>query len=202
MELQRQALDDYLNFTSFLTAEVGQEVVRELVPDYEEALRLADTVLTAMEQDDQDTVIRTTDYGKKMLLVERYLSGRQGSWRENLDGIRNICFAFASPQEISPYYNYFRSQGLETLVLDNEDLRAPGRTPARGVTSFLGSFAISGRTRSRNSSSSTGTDSCCARAAPGAVDGCRRFRPRKGRSGCPLRSATTRRRWQTCSIRR
>jgi hypothetical protein len=129
IQLQRQALDDYLDFTAFLTAEVGREVVQELVPDHEEGLWLADKVLTALEQNDEDTIVRTTDYGKKMLLAERYLSGRQGSWRDNLDGIRNICFAFASPQEISPYYNYFRPQGLEMLLLEEEGVRDAGPDP-------------------------------------------------------------------------
>jgi hypothetical protein len=129
MELQRRALDDYARFTSFLAAEVGPEVLQELVPDVEEALRLADTVLTAMEHGDQDTVVRHTDYGKKMLLVDEYLSGRAGGWRDNLTGIRNICFAFASPQALSPYYSHFRSKGLEALVLADEDVRAAGPDP-------------------------------------------------------------------------
>jgi hypothetical protein len=64
-----------------------------------------------------------------MLLVDKYLSGREGSWRENLSGIRNICFAFASPQAISPYYSHFRSQGLEALVLSDEDVRDAGPDP-------------------------------------------------------------------------
>jgi hypothetical protein len=128
-ELQRRAVDDYTRLTSFLTAEVGEEVLEELVPDHQEALRLADMVLTALEQGDQDTLVRTTDYGKKMLLADRYLSGRGGSWRENLQGVRNICFAFASPQEISPYYSYFRCKDLEMSVLGDEDLRGTGPDP-------------------------------------------------------------------------
>lgn len=128
-ELLRRAMDDYAAFVSFLTGEVGHRVLEELVPDYQEALRLADTVLTALQQDDQDTLVRTTDYGKKMLLVDEYLSSRGGTWRDNLQAIRNICFIFASPQEISPYYSYFRSEGLEMPILGDEEIRRAGPDP-------------------------------------------------------------------------
>jgi hypothetical protein len=58
------------------------------------------------------------------------LSSRSGTWHDNLPGILNICFLFASPQEVSPYYSYFKQQGLETEVLTDGDLDQAGPDPA------------------------------------------------------------------------
>jgi hypothetical protein len=127
--LMRRTLDDYHDLVAFILSEVGEGVMEELVPDYREALGWTDTVLTAIERDDWDTLVRTTDYGKKQFLVDQYLSGRSGGWAANLTGVRNICFAFASPQEISPYYGYFRRNGMEELILGETDVRDAGPDP-------------------------------------------------------------------------
>jgi hypothetical protein len=128
-ELMRRTLDDYHRFTAFLVSELGESVMEELVPDYREALAWTDTVLTAIEGDDQDTLIKTTDYGKKEFLIDRFLSGRAGGWATNLLGIRNICFVFASPQEISPYFGYFRRNDLEEPILSAADVEEAGPDP-------------------------------------------------------------------------
>jgi hypothetical protein len=128
-ELMRQALDDYHQFTAFLVSELGENVMEEMVPDYQEALIWTDTVLTAIEGDDQETLIKTTDYGKKEFLVDQFLSGRAGGWESNLPGVRNICFAFASPQELSPYFGYFRRNGLEEWILSEADIKEAGPDP-------------------------------------------------------------------------
>ena len=128
-ELMRRTLDDYHQFTALLVSELGESVIEELVPDYREALSRTDTVLTAIEGDDQDTLIKTTDYGKKEFLVDQFLADRAGGWESNLPGIRNICFAFASPQEISPYFGYFRRNGLEQWILSEADVDEAGPDP-------------------------------------------------------------------------
>jgi hypothetical protein len=129
-QLARGTLDDYMALTSLLNTELGSGIVEELVPDYEEALQLADEVVTAFERDDFDTLVRTTDYAKKQVLIDTFLSSRSGTWHDNLTGILNICFLFASPQEVSPYYSYFKQQGLETEVLTDGDLDQAGPDPA------------------------------------------------------------------------
>ncbi|MBM4091679.1 MAG: hypothetical protein FJ276_19960 [Planctomycetes bacterium] len=125
-QYMRPALDDYRAFVSWLKSEVGQEVVDDLIPDCEEALAWAEKVLSAVEQNDQDALIRTTDLGKKMLLVDEYLSGRSGGWREHADEIARLCCVFSSPQEHSFYNGYFCPNGLETPVVNEEDIRNAG----------------------------------------------------------------------------
>ena len=105
-------------------------MVAELVPDHQEALALAEGVLSAFERSDVDALVRTTDFAKKQVLIDTLLSGRSGTWRDNLTAILNVCFLFASPQEVSPYYSHFRRQGLETEVLRAEDLERAGPDPA------------------------------------------------------------------------
>jgi hypothetical protein len=128
-ELMRRTLDDYHHLTAFLVANLGESVMEELVPDYQEALSRTDTVLTAIEGDDQDTLVKTNDYAKKEFLVDQFLAGRGGGWESNLPGIRNICFAFASPQEVSPYFDYFRRGGLEEWILSDTDVEQAGPDP-------------------------------------------------------------------------
>jgi hypothetical protein len=128
-ELHRQALDECHRFVAWLTREVGEDVVRQLVPDIHEALVWDDRVLTAIEQGDRDTLERTTDFGKKLYLAEKVLSVRDGTWEENLTAIRNVCFAFASPQGLSPYHNYFVPKGLEQRVVSDEEVRDAGPDP-------------------------------------------------------------------------
>jgi hypothetical protein len=128
-ELHRRALDERHRFVAWLTREVGEEVVRELLPDVHEALVWDDRVLTAIEQDDRDTLERTTDFGKKLFLADRILSSRGGTWEENLTAIRNVCFALASPQELSPYYSYFVPKGLEERVVSDQEIQDAGPDP-------------------------------------------------------------------------
>lgn len=128
-ELHRRALDERHRFVAWLTKEVGENVIRELVPEVHEALAWDDRVVTAIERNDRDALERTTDFGKKLSLAERVLSARDGTWEENLTAIRNVCFAFASPQEVSPYHSYFVPKGLEERVVSDEEIRDAGPDP-------------------------------------------------------------------------
>ncbi len=128
-QLMRLALDDYRQLTALLVSELGEPVVEQLVPDYQEALAWTENIVTAIEQDDADTLIKTTDYGKKQFLVDQFLAGRAGGWESNLPGIRNICFAFASPQELSPYFSYFRRNDMEQWILSEADVEQAGPDP-------------------------------------------------------------------------
>jgi len=128
-ELHRRALDERHRFVAWLVREVGEDVVRQLVPDVHEALVWDDRVLTAIERNDRDTLERTTDFGKKLFLAEKVLSARNGTWEEHLTAIRNVCFAFASPQEISTYYTYFLPKGREQRVVSDREIRDAGPDP-------------------------------------------------------------------------
>jgi hypothetical protein len=128
-ELHRRALDERHRFVAWLMKEVGEEVVGELVPEVHEALAWDDRVLTAIEQNDRETIEGTTDFGKKLSLAEKVLRAREGTWEENLTAIRNVCFAFASPQELSPYHSYFVPKGLEQRVVSDEEIRDAGPDP-------------------------------------------------------------------------
>jgi len=128
-KLHRRALDERQRFVTWLTKEVGAEVVRQLVPDLHEALMWDDLVLTAIERNDRATLERTTDFGKKLYLAEKVLSVRGGAWEENLTAIRNVCFAFASPQELSPYHSYFVPKGLDEQVVKDKEIRDAGPDP-------------------------------------------------------------------------
>jgi hypothetical protein len=122
----RAALDEWYDFASYLDSCFGADVTNQLVPDCGLAIQLADQCLTALQQGDRDTLIRMTDLAKKEYLVERYLEAQWGGWSEHRHEIRNICFAFASPQALSPYYTFFRPNGLERIILDENDLRHAG----------------------------------------------------------------------------
>jgi len=128
-QMHRRALDERHRFVHWLSRELGQEVVDQLVPGVGEALAWDDHVLTAIERNDTSTLIRTTDFGKKTFLAEKVLRAQGGSWEENLAAIRNVCFAFASPQALSPYFTYFVPNELETRVVGDQDVRDAGPDP-------------------------------------------------------------------------
>jgi hypothetical protein len=125
----RQALDEWHEFTLWLESQLGVEVTEQLVPDHRGAIAVADQCLKAYVDEDQETLIRMTDYAKKEHLIERYLSAQTGGWSEHRTALLNICFAFASPQSLSPYFTYFRPQQMELIVLSDRDVANAGPDP-------------------------------------------------------------------------
>jgi hypothetical protein len=129
-ELHRRVLDEYFRFLAWLDAQVSSEVVDQLVPEVRDALRLDDRILTAIEHRNTGELVKMTDYDKKLLLIDKLMSGRPGKWRDHLNEIRNVCFAFASPQaDVSPYWTFFRPRGLELEILTDRDLETAGPDP-------------------------------------------------------------------------
>ena len=129
LHVMRQALNEWQEFTRWLESQFGVDITEQLVPDHRAAIALADQCLQAYVDEDQETLIRMTDYAKKGHLIERYLSAQSGGWEEHHTALRNICFAFASPQSVSPYFTYFRPQQMELIVLSDRDVDSAGPDP-------------------------------------------------------------------------
>jgi len=125
--LMLTVLDDYWHFCERLENEIGAHVVAQLVPHYAEALKLGEKVARAIVTDDTDVLIRCIDRVKKEFLLTEVLGERwRTHWRECFTQIRNLCFAFSSPQAMSPYYDFFLARGIEQKIVDEAEIDLAG----------------------------------------------------------------------------
>jgi hypothetical protein len=126
----QRVLDDYYSLCQSLELHVGKRVLAQLVPHYQEAIELASAVVRAILDEDEDTLIWSTDLAKKEALFDIHFKGDwRNLWASCFSEARNLCFDFSSPNEDSLYQTIFIANEGERFIVTEREVQEAGPDP-------------------------------------------------------------------------